>query len=232
MVDVSRFPILFDKQWPITGLATKLAELDRNGLFREYEELKRRAPRRRKSYLVKDRKSTSRDDSNRFEERLAISLCHRDSRVGRRMGRFRLLDRQVPLQAKDTDERIGEVDLLGVSESGRLAVIELKVKPKGRDREGKGSPGAALMQGLRYAAIISANRAVIANEAKHLFGANVSEEPPIVVVLAPRAWWGAWLGLPGSTGRRRGTGSGSLTGSPEMSKRGWISSSNAWRWTT
>ena len=206
MVDLSRFPILFGKKWPITGLATELAALNRNELCQEYEELRRCAPNRglrKKPYLVKDRESTSGDDSNRFEERLAMVLCHRDGWRSPRMGRFRVLDRQVPLQAERTDSRIGKVDLLGVTESGRLVVIELKVKPEGRPRAREGNPAAALVQGLRYAAMVSANREVIANEARHL-GADVSEDPPMVVVLAPQAWWGDWLELPGSTRKAMG----------------------------
>ena len=207
MVDLSRFPILFGKKWPITGLATELAALNRNELCQEYEELRRCAPNRglrTKPYLVKDRESTSGDDSNRFEERLAMVLCHRDGWRSPRMGRFRVLDRQVPLQAERADSRIGKVDLLGVTESGRLMVIELKVKAEGKPRARGGNPAAALVQGLRYAAITSANQEVIANEARHLFGADVSEDPPVVVVLAPQAWWRDWLEPPGSTRKAMG----------------------------
>lgn len=207
MVDPSEFPILFGKKWPITGLATELAALSRNDLCREYEELRRCAPNqgfRKKPYLVKGRESTSRDDGNRFEERLAMALCHGGRWRSPRMGNFRVLDRQVPLQAKRADARIGKVDLLGVTDSGRLVVIELKVKPAGKARGRESNPAAALVQGLRYAAIISANQEVIANEAKHLFGVEVSEDPPAVVVLGPQAWWGGWLELPRSTRKAMG----------------------------
>ena len=207
MIDVSEFPILFDKKWPMTGLATELAALSRDELCREYEELRRCSPNRglrKKPYLVKDRESTSRDDSNRFEERLAMALCHSGGWRSPRMGNFRVLDRQVPLQAERADAGIGKVDLLGVTDSGRLVVVELKVKPEEKARAREGNPAAALVQGLRYAAIISANQEVIANEARRLFGADVSEEPPAVVVLAPQAWWGGWLELPGSTRKAMG----------------------------
>lgn len=207
MVDPSEFPILFGKKWPITGLATELAALSRSELCREYEELRRCAPNRRlreKHYLVKDRESTTRADSNRFEERLAMALCHMEGWRCPRMGKFQMLDRQVPLQAKKADVGIGEVDLLGVTDSGRLVVIELKVKPEGEGRAREGNPAAALVQGLRYAAIISANQQVIANEAKHLFGVEVSEDPLAVVVMAPQAWWVDWLEAPGSTRKAMG----------------------------
>lgn len=207
MVDPSEFPILFGKKWPITGLATELAALSRSELCREYEELRRCAPNRgfrKKPYLVKDREWTSKDESNRFEERLAMALCHMEGWRCSRMGNFRVLDRQVPLQAKKVDVGIGEVDLLGVTDAGRLVVIELKVKPEGEGRAREGNPAAALVQGLRYAAIISANHEVIANDARHLFEADVSEDPPMVVVLAPQAWWRDWLEPPGSTRKAMG----------------------------
>ena len=120
------------------------------------------------------------------------------------MGNFRVLDRQVPLQAERADAGIGKVDLLGVTDYGRLVVVELKVKPEGKARASESNPAAALVQGLRYAAIISANQEVIANEARRLFGADVSEESPAVVVLAPQAWWGGWLELPGFTRKAMG----------------------------
>ena len=63
---------------------------------------------------------------------------------------------------------------------------------------------AALMQGLRYAAIVDANRAEIAEEVECLFGEDISEEPPIVQVLAPKLWWHGWLEISGPTRRAAG----------------------------
>ena len=62
-------------------------------------------------------------------------------------GRFRLLDYQFPLKARQSDAGIGKVDLLGVTDRGRLTVIELKVKPPGDNARGE-SPVAALLPGL------------------------------------------------------------------------------------
>ena len=76
-------------------------------------------------------------------------------------------------------------------------VIELKVSRK------NGSPGdtplLALMEGLRYAAVVHANHRVIAAEARDGFAINVSEEPPIVQVLAPEDWWRGWRDMASST---------------------------------
>ena len=118
-------------------------------------------------------------------------------------GWFHMLDYQFPLKGKQMDKGIGEVDLLGVTDKGRLMVIELKVKPKdGNDR--RESPMKALIQGLRYAAIVEANIKVIASEAENNTGArfknvNIIEKSPIIQILAPKSWWRYWLELSGQT---------------------------------
>ena len=48
------------------------------------------------------------------------------------------------------------------------------------------------MQALGYAAIAHASRAEIAAEAKERFDAAISGDPPIVQLLAPKAWWKGW----------------------------------------
>ena len=123
-------------------------------------------------------------------------------------GRFRLLDYQFPLKARQLDKDIGKVDLLGVTDQGRLMVIELKVKPKGESNRGD-SPAAALIQGLRYAAIVEANLNVIAAEVESCPGdrfkdVTIVEEPPIVQILAPKSWWRGWLDLGASTRKASG----------------------------
>ena len=110
-------------------------------------------------------------------------------------------------------------------------VIELKVKPKGENYRGD-SPAAALMQGLRYAAIVEANIKVIAGEAKRHPGdrfkdVTIVEESPIVQILAPKSWWRGWLEL--RLARLPDAGSRSSANSLEMSKNGSVSLSSAWR---
>ena len=154
-----------------------------------------------------------RKKSNRREEILAKALWklnHSWSHPGG--GQFRLLDYQFPLKAKRSDKGIGKVDLLGVTDQGRLMVIEFKVKR--RDGTRGETPMKALMEGLRYAAIVMANREKIAKEAKdnqcirkHLDEfeiCSISEESPLVQILAPKSWWEAWLTLPDSTQKAAG----------------------------
>jgi hypothetical protein len=132
--------------------------------------------------------------SNRKEEHLAIALFN----LGRRWpqpggGWSGLLDYQVPLKSRQADARIGKIDLLGFTDQGRLVIIELKVDGPGRGRSD--SPIAALMEGLRYAAIVQAELTAISSEAERCFGTKIAMTPPIVQLLAPRAWWCVWLNL-------------------------------------
>ena len=55
------------------------------------------------------------------------------------------------------------------------------------------------MEGLRYAAVVHANHRAIAAEARDGFAIDVSEEPPIVQVLAPEDWWRGWRDMGSST---------------------------------
>ncbi len=203
------FKLLFNADWPTNGLADDISRIDRGALCNEYEALRRCAPRRwsrRKGYFVEkhDGRLSTSGGSNRFEEHLAIALWRKGIFWPRPSGGgFRLLDYQVPLQARRFDKGIGKIDLLGVTDRGRLTVIELKVKPK-RGKERGESPVAAFMQALRYAAIVEANRARIAKEAEERFGSKIEEEPPIVQILAPKAWWLGWLQLAGSTRKAAG----------------------------
>ena len=94
------------------------------------------------------------------------------------------------------------MDLLGATDQGRLAVIELKVR---RNPTSRGdSPLLALMEGLRYAAIVHANHAAIAAEARDCFAIDVSDEPPIVQILAPKDWWRGWYDMIPSTRKAAG----------------------------
>lgn len=198
-------PILFRRRWPTRGLAAGISKIDRELLYTEYENLRCSAPQRRstgKEYLGQhDGRLSSSGGSNRFEEHLAIALW----RMWRHPGTSsaRLLDYQVPLKARQSDKGIGKIDLLGVARRGRLKIIELKVKPA-EETDRRESPMVALMEGLRYAAVVDANREAIANEARHLFDEEISEGPPIVQILAPKAWWRGWLELAGSTRRAAG----------------------------
>ena len=197
--------ILFRQNWPTRGLAAEISKIDREVLCTEYENLRCSAPQRwsrGKRYFGRhDGRLSNSGGSNRFEEHLAIALWCMWRRPG--ASSVRLLDYQVPLKAQQSDEGIGKVDLLAVAGGGRLKVIELKVKPEKETARGE-SPMDALMEGLRYAALVDANREAIAQEARDRFDEEISEGPPIVQILAPKAWWRGWLELAGSTRRAAG----------------------------
>lgn len=191
----SNFPILFK--------ADSIAQIDRDDLCKEYNTLVQCAPRRsdrNKSYFVgHDGKLSTRAKGSWSEKHLARALWNlKDWWPRPNGGQFYLLDYEFPLQTQRLDARLGEIDLLGLTDQGRLMVIELKIKPHGDKGRGK-TPASALMQGLRYAAVVQANHAVIAAEAKRCFGVTITAEPPIVQVLAPKAWWKGWVELRGST---------------------------------
>ena len=190
-----------------------MSRINRDALCLEYEQLRCSAPKRwnkGKKYFMSDHKGflSEKGSSNRIkedhslkEEHLAIALWRMACFWPRpETGWLRLLDYQVPLAASGCDKGIGEVDLLGVTDCGRLTVIELKIKPV----SGRGdSPPAALMQSLRYASIVDANRKDIASEARSCFDAEVCEKVPIVQILAPRAWWLGWQ-VTGTTRNKAG----------------------------
>ena len=199
--------MLFGNYGRTTGLADAISGLDRRLLRSEYERLIEQAPRRAnrgKSYFVKhDSVSAGKRTSNRGEEHLAFRFYDLKGSWTNASGeRFRFLDYQFPLRAKRSDKAIGKIDLAGVTDSGRFMVIELKRKPRNKRGE---TPLAALMQGLRYAAIASANLATIATEAKNCFDdVKIVAKPPIVQILASKAWWHGWLTLSGSTRKDAG----------------------------
>ncbi len=55
------------------------------------------------------------------------------------------------------------------------------------------------MEGFRYSAIVQANLDAIAKEVEARFGVKITQEPRIVLLLAPLKWWRGWLGLSGRT---------------------------------
>lgn len=202
-----QFPILFSTRHTTTGLADAIQRIDVVALCREYDQLRREAPSRTtrsKRYFVgHDGCPQAKNPGNPSEKHLAIALWRLKVQWPRAGGGWmRLLDYQFPLQASRSDKGLGEVDLLGATERGRLIVIELKVRRNDRSRGD--TPLLALMEGLRYAAVVHANHRAIAAEARERCAINVSEEPPIVQILAPEDWWRGWCNMVGSTRRAAG----------------------------
>ncbi len=217
------------KKWDTTNLASKIARIDRNDLFREYEKALKDAPHRKEK---KDHffmpghdgciKAPGDKTSNRFEERLAMALWRfRGRRWPRPDGAwFQFLDYQFPLKAAQEDKGVGKIDLLGVTSCKRLLVTELKVAPEDESNRGD-SPMDALMQGLRYAAIVVANSDDIASEAKAAHKVSVDpKQRPIVQILAPKNWWRSWFQLKGSTRRAAGPWEGNFAALIDDIKKG------------
>lgn len=205
------FQVLFRK-FRTTGLARDIAAIDPNLLRDEYAALVERAPRRaarRLRYFMHSHDGTRSTSgcSSRNEEHLAVALWDLGGSWPRSDGgRFRLLDYQFPLKARRGDKGVGKVDLLAIADTGRLIVVELKIQPTGKNTN-RDTPLDALMQGIRYAAIVEANLSDIANEAKPRFGVEIAVQRPVAQVLAPKAWWRRWLDPKSKHApRRRGLG--------------------------
>ena len=200
-------PTLFRDKWSATRprLEDSIASVNADTLANEYKKLRKIAPRRRtvgKAYFVGHSGTpSSRGSSNRLEEHYAMALWNLERRWPRRGGGWqRFLDYQVPLKAMRADHGIGKIDLLGITDRGRFIVVELKCPRSGRGQ----SPAYALMEGLRYAAIVEANLHPLASDARKRFGCKTdAEAPPIVQVLGPISWWNDWLD-PGLKNRAAG----------------------------
>ena len=175
------------------GLALSIAEIKPEALCAEYKRLIECAPRRSAYFGNHTGVPSGSRKSNRYEEHLAMALWNmRGSWPPPEKGLFCLLDYQFPLQASSADEGIGEIDLLGLKENGRLMIIELKVDQ--RQDSNNETPLAALIQGLRYSAIVQANQDRIAKEVKSQCHVSVvTEVPPVVQIIAPEAWWKSWM---------------------------------------
>ena len=154
------FPILFSKRSATKDLAGSIEGINVDALCAEYDRLKEAAPSRSargKRYFVgHDGRPQAKYPGRPSEKHLAIALWNLEVRWPRDdIGWMCLLDYQFPLKASKSDTGLGEVDLLGATGEGRLVVIELKVLRK-NDSRGD-TPLLALMEGLRYAAVVHAN---------------------------------------------------------------------------
>jgi len=211
------FKILFNKNWTITNLAAETERIDRELLLFEFHKLAKTAPRRAengKKFFSDERNgsvSTKQriDDSatgnrKRFEEHLAMALWNcKANWPCSRVEAFQLLDYQFPLKSAHDDKGIGKIDLLGLTDSGRLIVVELKVPARSASNRGE-TPVSALLQGVRYAAIVQANLEFIDSEIKCRFDKKVTNLQPVVQILAPKEWWKRWANLASSTRRKAG----------------------------
>ena len=209
MVDFRKeHPILFQEKKDVPGPGALIT--NRLALYEEYRSLYENAPSRasrKKTYFVGHcGVPSTTGDSNRYEEHSAIALVNSNREWEHPLGGvFWFLDYQVPLKAQMSDYGVGEIDIVGVNDKGRLILTELKVEAS--QGGGSDSPCSALLQGLRYAAIVDKNIKTIAEEAHSRYKKTVLQEPPIVQLLAPKRWWlqqGFDFTLPGGEQKRFG----------------------------
>lgn len=202
-----RFPTLFRDRWNATGLAGAIDGIDVDALCWEYEELRAAAPNRhdkdKRHFVGHEGRPRTKPPRHPSEKHLAIALWRLGTlRTRADVTRILLLDYQFPLKAARSDTGLGEVDLLGATAEDRIAIIELKVKR--RDGRLGESPVHALMEGLRYAAVVHANIDAISAETRDAFGVDLSDRPPIIQILASEDWWGGWLDMARRTRRAAG----------------------------
>ena len=197
--DQKSFPVLFRNKWPATELAAAISKINHNPdqLCDEYKHLQACAPNREQGYFTGHDGTLSRPVKlnarvQRYEEHLAIALFNEKSEWSAPCGGvLRLLDYQFPLKSRRNDKGIGKIDLLGITDEGRLTVIELKIHPKSEKERGD-NPMTALMEGLRYTAIVQANQDNIIIEAKAKFGIEIRDTPPVIWLMGTEAWWRGW----------------------------------------
>lgn len=165
-------------------------KLDVEMLARHYDELRREAPKRHtknRQYLFqRSGIPSSGSGSNRGEEHLAIALFGKYRKPNAMVlpdgQRLQILDYQVPLKAAGSDAAVGKVDMLGLIDDERLAILELKFK-------GGDAPLGATLEALVYAAIIEANGDDIADEMQSDGYARPKSECPEIIILAREDYW-------------------------------------------
>ncbi|MEX0826157.1 MAG: hypothetical protein WD184_05345 [Acidimicrobiia bacterium] len=165
------------------GLASAVAGVDVDELAAAYRDTVSLAPRRRAPYLVATHDGAGGASNFKSEKVLAKAIFNADRplQVGDR--HVQIIDYEVPLRDVRADAGVGEIDLLGVEvQEPRLWIIELKVHPN------SDTPLKALLQALRYSAILEANSDKIASEVFERRGVRV-EWPASIAVAADGSYW-------------------------------------------
>ncbi|MEE8580606.1 MAG: hypothetical protein V3T33_03360, partial [Myxococcota bacterium] len=158
-----------------------------------------------RKYLAGHSKRTPSDRRpGRDEEHLAMALLAHCQANGEGLvlpegGTLQLLDHQVPLVAPpsgrdghetDLHKGIGKVDLLGLGPENQLAIAKLKFVAPEATRCGTGdTPLRALLEGLAKAAIVEANRAALQAEIRERSDRALSEDPPMLLLIASPRYW-------------------------------------------
>jgi hypothetical protein len=186
------------------GFRLAAAELDGPKLLAAYREEMASAPRLhaegRRYFVTRGGKPATERRRNKDEEHVGQALVRHCGERGAGLplpdDDFALipLDYQVRVKTGAIDAAatrgIGRADLFAVTSEGRLAVVELRVLEPSATRCRVGdTPLRALLEGLAYTAIAHANLAELRSEIAERFGRSVSDEPPLLVLLATPAWW-------------------------------------------
>jgi hypothetical protein len=165
---LAKFPLLFTRQWRARGLDAAIAALNITALASEHHGFRASAPRRLppgKTYFVgafaidpgRRRQQSSRGSGlGALRSRCTLAMAWR------RLGSATRLSGSA--QSPTERCRNWQDRPAGVTDGGQLVVVELKVDGDGGSRSD--APPAALMEALRYAAILQANQLVIASEAR------------------------------------------------------------------
>ena len=190
-----KFPTLWQK-WSRSVMADQIGAIDLAAISSEFHGLRQDAPRRSRPYFVGHNGiPSSFKPSNRREEHIAIALYNLDRmwHLGQ-VGNFRIIDYQVPLKSRQSDCGIGKIDLMGITDD-HILVIELKVTAQ---KGGRGDPPiTALLEGLRYAAIVDANMARLSSELQNRSYMTVPRtSSPSVLVVGEQSWWEEWRADP------------------------------------
>lgn len=187
-----------------TGFRTAAAELDAARLKAAYEGEKAAAPHLhaegRNYFVNRSGRPASERRRKKDEEHVGQALVRHCGEQAQGLplpdDDFSLLplDYQVRVKTGPLDDPatrgIGRIDLLGVTSEERLTVVRLRVLEPSATRCGVGdTPLRALLEGLAYTAIAAANQAELRSEIAERFGRSVSDEPPLLVLLATPSYW-------------------------------------------
>ena len=178
------------------------AEINPERLSEDYAAERAAAPRVHeggRTYFVKRTgKPATERRNNKDEEHLGAALVRASGEKGFELpddlGRLHLLDYQVRAKTGPADESetkgITRFDLIGVGPEGRLVVVKLRyLEPTATRCRVGDTPLRQLLEGLAYTAIAEANRADLAGEIAERFGHTISDEPPMLLVMASPRYW-------------------------------------------
>ena len=166
-------------------------ELDIDCLAKQLQKVESMSPKRYAKglkYLPDKPEHDFKKGSNRVEEHLAIALWYKfrkpEALFLQNGNKIEFLDHQVPLKSVRPDKGVGKVDILGLIDDERLAIIELKVKG--------GTPLGATLEALVYAAMIKANMEDISKELQSSGYPSLKRVPPEIIILGRSDYWKAF----------------------------------------